>query len=136
MMNKQLFLADLANMTDAEVRSHITEEYGPGRDYKTMPLPARELEPFDVIIAYESVGDYGCDSSSWFLLRDRATGGLFEVHAGHCSCYGFEGQWKPEPTTAAYLLSEQFSFSCGGYDRNETEHKAVVKQFLKDVFSQ
>lgn len=28
---------------------------------------------------------------------------LFEVNAGHCSCYGLEGQWEPEETTIEAL---------------------------------
>lgn len=28
----------------------------------------------------------------------------YEVNASHCSCYGLEGQWKPEETTFDVLL--------------------------------
>jgi hypothetical protein len=35
-----------------------------------------------------------------------SSGDLFEVHCSHCSCYGYEGQFIPEKTTAQYLLSD------------------------------
>jgi hypothetical protein len=34
----------------------------------------------------------------------RRDGKFYEVHGGHCSCYGLEGQWEPEEITAAALL--------------------------------
>jgi len=30
---------------------------------------------------------------------------IYEVHGGHCSCYGLEGQWVPEERTPLALLS-------------------------------
>jgi hypothetical protein len=97
---KQLFLDDFEQMTDAEVRSRICSDYA--------ITEADELSRFDVLIAQQYEGAYGCDSNSWFLLRERATGNLFENHGSHCSCYGFEGQFKPESTTEEYLRSTMF----------------------------
>ena len=72
----QLFLADLEGLTDQQVREHIVSSYEVSTD---------DLDRFDILIAYESVGSWGCDSSSFFLLRDKATGELYENHGGHCS---------------------------------------------------
>lgn len=116
-----LALEDFANMGTAEVREKITA------DFETT-LPAN----LEVLIAYMSVGSWGCDSSAWFLLRERGTQNLFEVSGSHCSCYGFEDQWKPEPTTREYLKSDKFSFSCGGYDDNENANKEAVKKYLAE----
>lgn len=30
-------------------------------------------------------------------------GKLYEVYGSHCSCYGLEGQWKPEETSIEFL---------------------------------
>ena len=57
------------------------------------------LKNMEVLVAYESVGSWGCDSSSFFLLKDKTSGKMFEVHGGHCSCFGFEGQLQLEETT-------------------------------------
>ena len=91
----------------------------------------KEVEKYEILIAYESVGSWGCDSSSWFLLKEKATGKLFETHGSHCSCYGFEGQFEPEETTVEYLQSDKFYFYCGGYDDNGEQNKEAVFQYLK-----
>jgi hypothetical protein len=140
MIVKNLFLEDLKDSNEDEIKKHLAEEYAEessGFDYgdpsdDTKAALLAELEGFDIIIAYESVGDYGCDSSSWFLLKRKADNELFEVHGSHCSCYGFEGQFKDlEETTLEYLKSDKFNFYCGGYDRNETDNQLAVKEFLK-----
>lgn len=139
---KQLILEDLKGKTEAEVKKHIAENYAgdeSGFDYgdsneNTKAALLKELEDYDIIIAYESVGSWGCDSSSWFLLKRKSDGVLFEVSGGHCSCYGFEGQWKDiEETTVKYLKSDNFNFYCGGYDDNETENQVAVKKFLLEL---
>ena len=38
-----------------------------------------------------------------FLLKDKTSGKMFEVHGGHCSCFGFEGQLQLEETTIEAL---------------------------------
>lgn len=139
---KQLILEDLKDMTADEVKKHISENYAGGAsgfDYgdpnkKTEADLLKELEGYDIVVAYESVGNWGCDSSSWFLLKRKSDGIFFEVSGGHCSCYGFEGQWKDlEATTIEYLKSDNFNFYCGGYDDNETENQAAVKKFLLEL---
>ena len=90
------------------------------------------LDDYNILIAYESVGSWGCDSSSFFLLQKKSSGRLFEVHGSHCSCYGFEGQWTPEKTTKKYLKSDKFYFSCGGYDSDDERNKQAVQTFISN----
>jgi hypothetical protein len=116
-----LALEDFANNSPEEVRNKIAEDF---------KVQRTELDKFQILIAYMSEGSWGCDSSAWFLLRDRETGALFENHAGHCSCYGYDDQWTPEPTTLEYLKSDKFSFSCGGYDDHAVDNKAEAKKFI------
>ena len=117
-----LALEDLAGYTEEDVINHFLGEYKASQ---------KEVEPYRVLIAYESVGSWGCDSSSWFLLQDRKTGKLYETHGSHCSCYGFEGQFAPEETTPEYLWSDHFHFSTGGYDINSDGNKDKAKEYLK-----
>lgn len=42
--------------------------------------------------SYNECGGY--DGDAWVLFEKD--GQLYEVHGGHCSCYGLEGQWVPE----------------------------------------
>jgi hypothetical protein len=119
---KTLFLEDLANFTEDQIKEHLIEEYQARKS---------EVEMYDILIAYESVGSFGCDSTSFFLLKDKESGELFEVHGSHCSCYGFETQFEPSPTTIEYLKSNHFSFYTGGYDGNRSENENAVIDFLK-----
>jgi len=112
---KRLYLEDLAGLPQSQVAEHISKEY---------EVPLSEVNKYKILIAYESVGSWGCDSSSWFLLQDRKTGKIYETHGGHCSCYGFEGQFEPEETNLEYLNSDKFYFSTGGYD-DDCEAKSI-----------
>lgn len=136
-----LYLADLEGFTEEKVKQHIAAEYAGdkcGFDYGCPSAADREalatkLEEYDVVVAYESVGGFGCDSASWFLLRNKSTGGYFEFSGGHCSCYGFEGQFDLDPVGLDYLQGDKFGFSAGGYNYEETENQKAVKNFLQTL---
>jgi len=135
---KQIFLEDLKDMTEVEIKAHIAGEYGgdkSGFDYgepdaNDVANVAKTLEEYDVLVAYESVGSCGCDSSSYFLLQHKETGVYQEFSGSHCSCYGFEGQFDLQEAPIEYLKSDKFNFCCGGYDDNETENQQAVKAFV------
>jgi hypothetical protein len=120
---KTLTLADLEGFDRKALIDHVIKEY---------EAHPKNVKKFDILVAYESVGSYyDCDSSSWFLLREKNTKALYEVSGFHCSCYGFEGQWKPVLTTLAYLKSYKFYFSKGGHDDEDKQNDAAVKAFIK-----
>lgn len=124
----QLLLADLADLNDADVREHILNQWtdnGAQRD----AVDAILLDA-DILIAYEHVGSWGCDSAAFYLLRRRSDAQLIVVHGSHCSCYGFEGQFEPEETDATVLKSDQFYFSTGGYDDDGAAHTAQAREFI------
>lgn len=121
---KQLFLADLEGLTNEQVQSHIV------REYKVCPSIVKQ---YSILIAYESVGAYGCDSSSYFLLKEKKSGKLFEVQGSHCSCYGFEGQFEPQETSLEYLKSDKFSFHTGGYDYYSDSNQEKVKEYISKM---
>ncbi len=119
---KNLFLADLSLMTEEQIKDHLIDEYDATK---------AELNDFDILIAYESVGD--CDSSSFFLLKNKKTGEFFENHGSHCSCYGFEEQFNPTKTEIKFLQSENFHFSCGDYDTDSIGNTIKVNNFMKTL---
>lgn len=121
---KTLFLEDLEGKTVEELQDHLISEYKVERDL---------LNQYNIFLAYESVGSWGCDSSSFFILQSKKSGGLFEVRGSHCSCDGFEGQFEPEPISIEYLTSENFYFCCGGYDTDEDANRAAVKNFITQL---
>ena len=127
-MTSVLTLQDLEGKTEAELIEHLTQDYGEG-DGST-------LDNKEILIAYESVGSWGCDSNSFFLLRDKTSGELFEIHGSHCSCYGFEGQLNLESSSVSslqYRNREGSIFCTGGYDGDEVENKRVVGEFIKSL---
>lgn len=117
---KQLFTGDLDGKTDAEVRNHLI---------KSFEVSKEDLGRFDILIAYETEG---YSAESFLLLRERETGKLFENHASHCSCYGFEDQFEPDETTIQYLKSDKFHFATGD-DLQPQHHEFVVREFLKTL---
>ncbi len=133
-MTKRLYLADLSGMTEFEVKKHIAEDYAGTADSFASDGEVKELqaklESYEILVAYESVGSFGCDSSSWFLMRDKRDNKLYETQGGHCSCYGFEGQFDPTEAPIEYLQSDKFWLGCGGYDDDAEKHKEQVKQYL------
>lgn len=120
-----LRLADLKEFTEEEVREHIAS---------TFQAPTA-LDGYEVLVAYESVGDWGCDSSSFTLLRRINDGVLFENHGSHCSCYGFENQWEPEETTVESLRSRTWGFAYGGYDDDRQANEAAIREYVEGLAS-
>lgn len=121
-----LALEDMKNMTEEQVKEHLANEYAPMGAGADCAYPSNAdkavvlslLKDYTILVAYESVGDYGCDSSSFFLLRKKKTKELFIIQGSHCSCYGFEGQFDLEPTTVGVLKKMDFKYFLGGYDSN------------------
>ena len=138
----ELFLADLKGYTQDEIREPVANEYageGSGFDYgypsnKEQRTLLEELRQHTFILVYESVGDYGCDSSSYFLMLNHKDGKYYEFSGSHCSCYGFEGQYDPVEAPLGYLLSDRFSIPCGGYDDECSENQNVAKTFIHKYF--
>ena len=134
---KVLFLEDLAGKSESEIKEHIAGNYSgsvSGFDYgeptdSDINKVREELKEFSILIAYEHVGSWGCDSSSYFLLK-KSDGSYYEFSGSHCSCYDFEGQFDLQCAPLEYLKSDRFSFYCGGYDDNSEENEKLVKEFV------
>jgi hypothetical protein len=124
MKKKLLALADLEKLSEKEIKEHLVSSYEADSD---------EVEKYQVLVAYESVGDYGCDSSSYFLLKDKKTKKLYETSGSHCSCNGFEGQFTPEETTLDYLKSDKFYMCSGGYDSDSNGNISMVKEYIQGM---
>ena len=126
-----LLLEDLKEMSEAEVKLHLVEEY---------KADSNIVNDLEILIGYESVGSWGCDSSSFFLFRDKE-GKLYEVHGSHCSCYGFEDQFDLEFTTIEALkfrINESYNhsvFSTGGYDYNSNDNVKAVSDYILTVLN-
>lgn len=132
-------LQDLQGMLEDAVRTHVSENYSGFSEYMSGTAEEvldvyNQLSKLDVLVAYESVGDYGCDSSSFFLFKDKETGMLYELHGSHCSCFGFEGQFQLEESNAAALkLRVQNGggvFYTGGYDYSSADNIKTINEYI------
>jgi hypothetical protein len=112
-MEKFLFLDDYSGMSYDDVVNDVVYSYH---------VEKHEIERYFILIA-EVNGD-GYEESSYFLLLEKSSGELYEVHGGHCSCYGFEGQFEPEKVELLYLLSDHSYFG------SNEEMKKIIQGFL------
>ena len=130
-----LALEDLKDYTQQEVKEHLAKYYSE-ECYRDTPCEniLKQLEDKDFLIAYESVGSWGCDSSSYFLTKDKNSAKLFEIHGSHCSCHGFENQFDLEEMTVDAIklrLSKNGQvFYCGGYDNDGYNNQLKAKEFI------
>jgi len=62
------------------------------------------VKGYKVLYAWYEYADY---SGSAFVLLKKGRK-LYEVNGGHCSCYGLEGQFDLEETSAEAILKRQF----------------------------
>lgn len=128
-------LEDLKDKTEQEIIEHLASNYSDDKSEPDIEKAKNDLKDMAVLVAYESVGSWGCDSSSFFLLKHKETEKLYEVHGAHSSCYGFEGQLDLEETNIEALKYRVKNggnvFYCGGYDENETENQKIVKSFIE-----
>lgn len=127
------FLGDLAGLSAEEVKEHIRVNYG-GSRYNEKQEVVVDLDDMVVLIAYESVGNYDCDS--FFLIQDQE-GNFYEVNGSHCSCYGFEGQWFPEETSIAAIHHRvnNGSLFYPGFNRDDGDSHDVAREFINRLYA-
>lgn len=71
-------------------------------EIKRIPI----VDVISEVLFHEYVrGSY--DGSAFTLFRDKQ-GRLMECNGSHCSCFGLEGQWDPEPTFREALLKREW----------------------------
>lgn len=88
-------------------------------DSSTMRYVDEQIADFpkDEEILFASYGGGGYDGDALVLFQ--RDGKLYEVHGGHCSCYGLEDQWDPgEVTWAALALRPREGYSRVLYDHD------------------
>lgn len=91
---------------------------------RDMEISPGTLAEYEVLIAGYWSGSW--EGSVWMLLRKD--GQLYEVHAGHCSCNGLEGQFGPSATTVEYLKSPHFNIS---YKVDNKRDEEAVRKYIE-----
>jgi hypothetical protein len=57
-------------------------------------IPESELDNLEFVYAFYEYEDYS--GSAFVIYFNPEDEQYYEVHGGHCSCYGLENQWEPE----------------------------------------
>ncbi len=125
-----LALADFVGMDEPAIKAKIVEDFG---------IDPTLLDGCDIVVAYMSEGDWGCDSGAFIVFR--RDGSLYEVNGSHCSCYGFHqqyysgvdvSQWEPELVERIEVVTqrEDSSLACGGYDLDKSANAELIRSAL------
>lgn len=69
--------------------------------------------------------------SAYVLFYNKLDSKLYEVIAGHCSCYGLEDQWNPEEVSIE-LIREKLKR--GAYSCIKKELKQILKEIANGVY--
>lgn len=80
-------------------------------------IKGEQLDGAEVLFAWYEYANYEGDA---YVLY-RKDGKLYEVHGGHCSCYGLEGQWIPDEVPLEALKERLNTRNERGY-RNDYDH--------------
>jgi hypothetical protein len=88
------------------------------------------LDDVYIIVATYLYEDYCGDA---FVLFEK-NGKLYEVNGSHCSCYGLEGQWKPEEANLDELKNRIINGSLGKawVDYDFKTGKGIYKNVFAD----
>lgn len=119
-----LAICDFAGMDEAAVKAKICEDF---------EIDNSVLTDVEIVVAYMSVGSWGCDSDAFIVIRRDNK--LFEIHGSHCSCYGFEGQWDEEPLPDVSVIAtrDDYELAGGGYDNDSVNNAAAIRAALSKV---
>ena len=82
----------------------------------------------DINILFASYGEANYSGDAWVLFEKENE--LFEVNGSHCSCFGLEGQWRPEKVSLIELENRLLNGTFGEDDYSGNEFKNELKSFL------
>ena len=82
----------------------------------------------DINILFASYGNDNYSGDAWVLFEQE--GILYEVSGSHCSCYGLEGQWEPEPVSLKELEHRLLNGTFGIDDWSDNNFKQELCEFL------
>lgn len=119
-----LALEDFSGMSEKEIKEKIVSDFD---------IAEEHLRDAEIMIAYMSEGSWGCDSDAFIVFRKD--GVLYEAHGSHCSCFGFEGQWEPDPIESieAVLKREDYALAGGGYDSDAAGNASKIREYLARI---
>lgn len=113
---RQLFLGDLKGQTEAEVREHIVIDFISKNRLRSfseweMLVFWHEIDKYDILVAYESIGDQRwLFVYSLLILKNKKTG-LLAVNTVFNDCdTGFSDKWRGRGYNDGSDLYQYYSF--------------------------
>jgi hypothetical protein len=91
-----------------------------------------EMDGVEWIFAYYSYENY--EGQSFVLFKKNNQ--IQEVNASHCSCYGLEGQWKPEPSSFEVIkkrLEDDKYFGASYWGDGEPRFRDELVKFIDEA---
>jgi hypothetical protein len=132
-------LADLEGCTEEGVIEHLINYYSEKNSYDGTEYLAgivinkrknrEKLKNMEILIAYEEKDS--TDSIAYFLMKNKKNNQLYEIHACHCSCYGYEGQLELEETDIETLENKIKDKRYLFFTDSRTNNK-IVNDFIKN----
>lgn len=128
LLKKQKFINDFREVTSQDVYKEFTT--GNYSDSQESIIP----DNFVLLFADYTYEDYSGDA--YVLGYNKESKKFFEVHGGHCSCYGLEDQWAEEYfddfETMKQVLELRFESRSGdGWYYRSANSSKELQEFLE-----
>lgn len=92
------------------------------------PEMAAKYANVEVLLASYGQANYLGDA--FVLFRNTDDNALYEVSASHCSCFGLEDQWDPEPCDFDTLKKRVFEGRLGASDYSDNVFKDEIQKVI------
>lgn len=92
-----IYLGDFDSLDD--VKNNFSRDGYKNGKWVILPEEETKYDGVNIMLAWYEVDGY---EGYAFVLFNK-DGKLYTVEGSHCSCYGLEGQWSPDETTAEAL---------------------------------
>jgi hypothetical protein len=105
----------------------VGNEYADGYSDASKQLAATitaTLKASNFVIALYGLGGY----EGWSYVLYHKDGVFYENEAGHCSCYGLEGQWNPQETDVEAL---KLRLANGSFSY-EADEDRLIKMYISE----
>jgi len=88
----------------------------------------KEKAEYKILFASYDTPSY--DGYAWGLCIKKGTADLLEFSGSHCSCYGLEGQFTPEPVVLAELQQRltKGTFGDDAYKKEAIEFLGITNE--------
>ena len=98
--------ADIPTKFEESLTSYTIEQV---KEFVMVNSPNEKDEFKDLIPICGVLNSYGYEEDAEVHLVNPYTGKFYSVHGSHCSCYGFEDQFKLEENPVKYLMTTQYA---------------------------